>query len=298
MYAQFFGNFLLSRNIVTCDQLIQAMKKKSTEHMKLGTLAIHASYMTAKEVDEIYIEQTHQDKRFGELAIKDGYLTKAQVTELLKDQGPDYLLLGQVLVEEGIIDNEQLQSLIIEYQSANELDDFVDYSEETQESIQHLVENFFVATERPLSPFEVSFLQLLFNNLIRFIGDDFTPVYPYPCTEYPTNYCVSQQILGEFSIKIFIDMTKSTAIEFASRYVGDTFDEFDEYVQSSIEDFLNLHNGLFNVNISNEHSVELNLTPPEREMTELLSFNNEGYLLPIVFPFGTIHFILVVTKSR
>lgn len=293
MYAQFFGNYLLSRNVVTREQLIQAMKKKATEHMKLGTLAIHAGYMTAQEVDQVIIMQTHQDKRFGELAIMEGYLTDIQVAELLKNQGPDFLLLGQVLVDEGIINNENLESLIIDYQSANELNDY-DYSEETQESIQHLVENFFVATERPLSPYEVSFLQLLFNNLIRFIGDDFTPVYPYQCKEYPTNYCVSQQINGEFAIKIYVDMTKEAAIDFASRYVGDTFTEFDEYVQSSIEDFLNLHNGLFNVNISNEHSVELKLDPPVMETDELLTFDSEVYLLPIVFPFGTVHFIFEI----
>lgn len=293
MYAQFFGNYLLSRNVVTSEQLIHAMKKKSTEHMKLGTLAIHAGYMTAQEVDQVIIMQTHQDKRFGELAIMEGYLTDIQVAELLKNQGPDFLLLGQVLVDEGIINNENLESLIIDYQAANELSDY-DYSEETQESIQHLVENFFVATERPLSSYEVSFLQLLLNNLVRFIGDDFTPVYPYQCREYPTNCCVSQQINGEFSIRVYIDMSKEAAINFASRYVGDTFTEFDEYVQSSIEDFLNLHNGLFNVNISNERSVELKLDPPVMETDELLTFDSEVYLLPIVFPFGTIHFIFEI----
>lgn len=298
MYAQFFGNYLLSRNIITSEQLILAMKKKSTEHMKLGTLAIHAGYMTAQEVDQIVIQQTHQDKRFGELAVKEGYLTEAQVTELVKDQGPDFLLLGQVFVDQGIIDNEKLQELIIDYQSENELDDYA-ISAETQESIQRLIENFLIATERPLSPFEVSFLQLLFNNLIRFIGDDFTPIYPSPCNEYPTAYCVSQQIHGAFNIKIYIDMPEDAAIAFASRYVGETFEDFDEYVQSSVEDFLNLHNGLFNVNISNERSVELALDPPNTETDPLLTFNNaETYLLPIVYPFGMIHFILEITKPE
>ena len=295
MYAQFFGNYLLSRKVITSEQLILAMKQKSIDHMKLGTLAIHAGYMTANEVDQIVIQQTHQDKRFGELAVKEGYLTQSQVTALVKDQGPDFLLLGQVFVDQGIIDNERLQELIIDYQSENELDDY-SISEETEENVQHLIENFLIATERPLSPFEVSFLQLLFNNLVRFIGEDFTPIYPYPCNEYPTNYCVSQKIHGEFNIKIYIDMSEETAISFASRYVGETFEEFDEYVQSSVDDFLNLHNGLFNVNISNERSVELLLDPPYTEDNPLLIFNDtETYLLPVVFPFGMINFILEIT---
>lgn len=290
MYAQFFGNYLLSRDAVTKEQLIYAMQKKSSDHIKLGTLAIHAGYMTANEVDRVVIMQTHEDKRFGELAVKEGYLTEAQVAELLKAQNPDFLLLGQVLVDEGILDNEQLQTYIIDYQSDNELYDF-DYSDETRESIDRLVEGFFVISERSLSSYELSYLHLLFNNLIRFIGDDFTPVCPYVCKEYPTNYCVSQKISGEFALRAYIDMPETASIDFATRYVHEVFTEVDEYVQSSVEDFLNLHNGLFNVNISNEYSVELQLDPPTVETDELLTFTTEAWLLPIVYPFGTIHFI-------
>ena len=278
MYAQFFGNYLLANHVVTGDQ------KKSSEHLKLGTLAMHAGYMTANEVDQIVIMQTHQDSRFGELAIHEGYLTEAQVAELLQSQSPDFLQLGQTLVDEGLIDNQKLQSLIIDYESQNEIYED-DYSNETQESIDHLVENFFVIAERSLSSFEISFLRLLFTNLVRFIGDDFTPVNPYVCKEYPTNYCVSQKINGRFSLKTYIDMPETACIAFASRYVGETFTAFDEYVQSSLED-------------SNEFSIELALDPPMVETDELLTFKSETYLLPIVYPFGTIHFIFEIYKSE
>lgn len=296
MYAQFFGNYLLSRDIVNGEQLLSAMQKATSTKIKIGTLAIHAGYMTASEVDRVVILQTHQDKRFGELAINEGYLTEMQVTELLKAQNPDFLLLGQALVEDGIIDNQQLQDLIIDYQSENELDDF-NYSNETHDNINHLVENFFVLAERSLSSYEISFFHLLLNNLIRFIGDDFTLVPPSQCREYPTNYCVSQKIYGEFSVRTYLDMPETTCIDFASRYVGEVFTEFDEYVQASLEDFLNLHNGLFIVNMSNERSVELTLKPPVIEKEELLSFETESYLLPIIYPFGTLHFIFEFCKN-
>lgn len=290
MYAQFFGNYLLSRDIVTRDQLLAAMQKASSTKIKIGTLAIHAGYMTANEVDRVVIQQTHQDKRFGELAISEGYLTEMQVTELLKEQSPDFLLLGQALMEDGILDNQKLQDLIIGYQSDNELDAF-NYSNETLSNIDRMVENFFVLAERSLSSYEINFFHLLLNNLIRFIGDDFTLVPPSQCREYPTNYCVSQKITGDFSVRTYLDIPETACVDFASRYVGENFTEFDEYVQSSLEDFLNLHNGLFLVNVSNERSVELALEPPVVEKDELLSFDRESYLLPIVFPFGTIHFI-------
>ena len=142
MYAQFFGNYLLSHGVVTREQLLETMHRKSSTKIKLGTLAIHAGYMTANEVDRIVILQTHEDKRFGELAIHEGYLTEEEVTKLLAEQKPDFLLLGQALVDEGLINNQQLQELIIDYQSENELDDY-SYSEEDQNAIRHMIEKLF-----------------------------------------------------------------------------------------------------------------------------------------------------------
>lgn len=295
MYAQFFGNYLLSQGIVTKEQLIHAMQQKSSARIKIGTLAMHAGYMTASEVNRIIILQTHHDKHFGELAVSEGYLTEEQVADLLRAQSPDFLLLAQSLVDNGVISVEQLQNIMIDYQSENELEDF-NYSVETQDTIEHLLENFFVLAERSLSEREIKFIQLLMNNLIRFIGDDYTLVSPSLCKEYPTNYCVSQKINGLFSMKTYIDMPEDVAIQFASRYVQDTFTEFDDYVRSSLEDFLNLHNGIFCVNMSNDESTELTLEPPMNEKKELLTFEQETYLLPIVYPFGTIHFIFQLFK--
>lgn len=298
MYAQFFGNYLLARNMVTAEQLLQAMQKKSSMQIKLGTLAIHAGYMTADEVERVVILQTHQDKRFGELAIQEGYLTELQVAELLSKQKPDFLLLGQALVENGVFDREQLQNLILDYQSENDLETF-EYSSETQETIRQMIEKFFVLAERPLSSQEISLFHLFLNSLIRFIGDDFTIVPPSICTEYPTNYCVSQKIQGRFSTHSYLDIPESCCIDFASRYVGENFTEFDEYVRASVEDFLNLYNGLFLVNMSNDYSLELTLEPPVTEEAEtLLVFNEETYLLPIVYPFGTIYFLLTLHQMH
>jgi hypothetical protein len=48
---------------------------------------------------------------------------------------------------------------------------------------------------------------------------------------------------------------------------------------------------MFNMNISNDMGVELQLQPPTAEESELLTFGNETYLFPVVYPFGTVYFI-------
>lgn len=296
MYTQFFGNYLLVRGCITQEQLFTAMQKQSSARMKLGTLAIHAGYMTAAEVDELVIQQTHQDKKFGELAIENRYLTEEQVLELLKTQGPDFLLLGQTLVDDGIITNKELSDLITDYRSENELFD-LDMDMETHESVDKMFENFSIAAEAPISPEGRLYCELLLNNFVRFIGDDFVPLSVTECTDYPTNHCICQKVEGTYSVDSYIDMDDDTAVEFASRYVQEPFMEYDEYVQASLEDFLNLHNGLFIVNISNERSTELSITPPETLEDPILMFDTPTYDFQILYSFGTVHFLIQILKS-
>lgn len=296
MYTQFFGNYLLEKNIITTEQLLNALKEQSKVHLKLGTLAMHEGYMTANEVDTIVIMQTHEDKKFGELAIEEGYLTQEQVEALLEAQKPDYLLLGQVLIEQGILTNVQFENIIVEYQSENELydTDFSDFQKKKFDEMLSSIGNF---SDKQQEERLAEYLQLLITNLIRFIGNDFTILSPMPCNEYPSVYCVKQLIQGNFVIESYLDTNETTAVEFASRYANDTFTEFDEYVKASLEDFLNLHNGLFNVNMSNAYSYELMLTPPEVLTYQVIPFEKEHFILPVIYPFGTINFVFSITTE-
>lgn len=291
MYTQFFGNYLLSNGYITQEQLFSAIQKQSNTRMKLGTLAIHAGYMTAQEVDQVVIEQTHQDKKFGELAIQFGYLTSDQVIELLKEQSPDFLLLGQILVEDGILSNTKLEEIMIDYRSKNEMID-LDMTIETQEGLSRLFDNFFIISETPVSDYERMYIELLFNNFIRFIGDDFTPLSVEVCSVFPTAHCAAQKVNGSRSFSTYINMDTETSIEFASRYVGEQFPAFDEYVEASLEDFLNLHNGLYIVNLSNDFSEDYTLSAPESNSDGILEFTQTAYQFSVMYSFGLIHFII------
>ncbi len=297
MYTQFFGNYLLSNGYVTQEQLFSAMQKQSDAHMKLGTLAIHAGYMTASEVDSTCLQQTRQDKKFGELAIELGYLTNEQVIELLKSQSPDFLLLGQILVDENILSNSDLENVIADYRSQNELID-LDMTQDSHANIVKLLDNFFITSETPLTQNGQMYLELLFNNFIRFIGEDFTPLNTTQCEAFPIEICVRQRVLGEYEISSYINMTEETAIAFASRYAGETFTEFNEYVRAAMEDFLNLHNGLFIVNVSNATSVELTITAPEQVENPVLDFNHNTYQFPVLYPFGMVQILLEDVKTH
>lgn len=291
MYSQFFGNYLLSKQAVTTEQLILAIEEQHIRHLKVGTLAIHAGFMTSEQVDNVLIRQAHENKRFGEIAVEEGYLTKEQVQRLLNEQIPIYLLIGQRLVENGALTDSQLEELILSYQKENELSNIVDISTQ-QENLHTLIRNLFMITISDIPNYLMQYLSLLFNNLIRLIGEDFLPLNPVLCKEYVTNHCSAQIIDGEFSLTSYFDFEEDTAIAFASRYANETFTEYDAYVRSSMEDFLNIHNGLFCVNASNEQSVELSLNPPTVFDNTLISYTSNILHLPIIYPFGTLNILI------
>ena len=292
MFVQFFGGFLLNKGVVSKEQLIDAMKKESTAHIQLGTLAMHASLMTAEQIEDIRIAQTHTDKRFGELCVDKGYLTEEQVNELLASQYPKYLLLGQILEEEGVFDQETFHALVKEYISENSIAE-EDLPLEDGETIISLVRDYCSDMMSSNKEYQISYLQLLLNNLIRFIGGDFTLLRPViRSTSYPTQKFAAQKITGSYPITSILDMSEETAIQFASRYVSEEFTCFDEYVRASMEDFLNLHNGLYNVNISNIYSDELGLEPPISGEKQAIAGGPHMYIFPVLFPFGVVNIVL------
>ena len=287
MYAQFFGSYLLNREAVSPENLTAAISLLADTHIKLGTLAMHMGYMTAAEVDEICFLQTREDKKFGEIALERNYLFEDQLDELLKAQIPDYLLLGQTLVDMGCITNSDLEELMFNYQNECQLNDEID-GYETQTITTKLLSNFFKNSDAEITEYVLMYMNLVFNNLIRFIGEDFTPLPPVTCDDYETNCCMKQHFSGAISCTSRVDMTEEIAIAFASRYAKMEFEEYDEYVEASLEDFLNLHNGLYLVNMSNIYSEELSLEPPVRDTEPVLHLPKGSFIIPVIYPFGTV----------
>lgn len=295
MYAQFFGSYLLSKNAVTPQQLTEAISHLSDSHIRVGTLAMHKGYMTAEEVDEVCFLQTREDKHFGQIALDRNYLFDDQLNDLLKSQSPDYLLLGQNLVDMGALTNAQLETLLVGYQQENKIEEPGSENDIPEETTR-LVRNFFYQAGKTLSDNMTMYMNLLFNNLVRFVGGDFTPLTPVFTKEYDTNCTITQVLTGVLPMHTGIDMEPDAAIAFASRYAQMDFDKCNEYVKASLEDFLNLNNGLFSVNMSNTYSKEAELSPPEYTDHQTLALSDDAFVVPVIYPFGTVYLILSPDK--
>lgn len=277
----------MENNLITREQLIKAIHTQKKNHLRMGTLAIHAGFLTSAEVEDIHTTQTRENKRFGEIALEKGYLSQKQIDTLLSSQQPDYLLLCQALVDLGYMTTSQFEKAMQRYRQLYELTD-LDFSNEEFDKVALHIAEFFSIHNLDDPGYYAKYISLLFNNIVRFIGSDFAPLSIGQVERFSGKSGVCQEIHGEYHILTGISMSENTRLSFASRYIGEDFLENDEYTLASMEDFLNLHNGLFAVNLSNEESRELSLQPPVYK--ENLAPDLPVYVVPLVFPFGTVQF--------
>ena len=98
MFGDFFGAYLLDRNVITREQLDEAVLFQRENNILLGMLALQREYLDESQLTELLEEQHKLDRRLGELALENGYLTDEQLQELIQIQSGNYLYLGESLI--------------------------------------------------------------------------------------------------------------------------------------------------------------------------------------------------------
>lgn len=291
MFAQFFGSYLLNNKIVANEQLIEALEISKQTRVKLGVLAINAGYMTAEQTDEVHDIQATVDKRIGDIAVDMGYMTSSQVEELLSSQKIGYLSLGQALVDKGYMSNAQFEKAINDYKNENKIE-YLTKNIEQNEKIYEIFNRFFNFDSSQNTKLYCKYISLLFRNIVRFIGDDFIPLKASIIQNYSSDLLVTQEITGDFKAFVAISCNEKSYISLASRFANENFTKINEYVNASVGEFLNLQDGLFSVNISNENGLELDLEPQQIHSKMGLKNLDKAYLIPVSFTFGKIDFII------
>jgi len=290
MFSAFFGHYLLNKGVVTASQLSTVLEKQSQVRLKLGTLAINDGFMTATQVDEVHELQAAMDKRFGEIAMDKGYLNEPQLMHLLKQQKAENLLLAQALIDEDIMTMTEFETEINAYKKAHSLSD--EQFGALKEGNVEIAIKAFVAFEKDDQNRYDQYLSLFLKNFIRFIDLNVSVDRVQKISTVTLKNVFHQQIKDEQHTYISAIAGEDDAIlSFASKYVDEVFTEMAEYPIDAIGEFLNLHNGLFTVNMSNE-GTELELTVQEYGTDYTISSSKNLYQIPLYTIFGTINLII------
>ncbi len=137
------------------------------------------------------------------------------------------------------------------------------------------------------------YLAELIFNLNRFVDKNITSRPTEIVREIPKSCHIAQGIKGDYNALSALYAEPEVLTSFAAMYSKIELSNYEEIVNELAADFLNLHNGLFLVNLSEAENVESTLTPPiTGENGEVIELLSDTYVMPVDFTFGTVNFIL------
>ena len=145
-----------------------------------------------------------------------------------------------------------------------------------------------------LSDFIKEYIQKLILDLLTYVSEEISVGEIELVESYYTNKELSQEITGVPAAYSALDADEAVLIAFAKAYAKMDITEYDVLAKESLLDFLNLHNGLFVVQLSKLNICELSLSVPKQNGAFLMTSPATGKItvIPVTFSFGTIRFLL------
>jgi len=289
MFNKYFGNYILTRKILTPGQLKQVLSKQASIRVKLGILAIEAGVMTSFQVNRVHKLQTLQDRRFGEIAVSEGFLTEDMLSELLDRQKTSQITLGQILVDEGLLDYGEYETLLADYQKDAGFSD---------QEIQILKSNntdaivsLFIDMEKTgVVKLFSEYIELFVRNIIRFIDRDVIISKPYQADTYCFKHYAGQQITGDHAISTGISADDPVFTKFASIYAQESLTGVDEMARDAMGEFMNSQNGLFVSNLYHKN-INCDLAPQQYQTNSTIEKRNQLFVAPCELSFGKIEIV-------
>lgn len=277
MFSQYFGHYLLNRGLIQPEQLSNALEYQRTAHLKLGVIAINAGFMSPMQVEEIHNMQKRVDKRFGEIAIELGYINEEQLNQMLSTQKQGHLLLGQALIDLKYFTMDELQGALEGYKKESGLSNR-QFNVILNNDKQEIESAFSSMGEKELCGVYSDYVTLFVKNVIRFIDDNPTVEINKFDQKAKSEWCAHQRITGISSLNTAIACSAPVFIKLAGKFAQEELTEVDELAQASVGEFLNLHNGIFLVNMSN-NGVELDMNPQTVEKDYIFTGDGKAYVI-------------------
>lgn len=290
MFSQFFGSYLLDKQLVTREQLKEVFAVQDATRLKLGVLAVDSGFMKAEDIETVHARQTAVDKKFGELAIEMGFLTKYQLEAILATQKKEHLLMGQTLIDKGFMTLKQLQDTFENYKLDNKLSD-EQFKALQDNNVEKIVEAFLKFDTIEENEFYQDYVVLLINNIVRFVCGGISIKGFRKAKKYSVEWSAEQQIKGKKELYTAATMDEETFVKFAEIFSKEKCDGPDELARDCVCEFMNLQNGIFLVNNSN-NGVELGMNPPLCRHNASGAFTKDAYIISLELEIGDVEIVM------
>lgn len=120
-----FGDYLVSRGLVTREQLCEALKDQRTRpHLRIGELLVSSGHLSADDL-LLSLRDFNIQLRVGELLLGSGHLSFLQMMQALEEQRVFGGRLGEILIRLGFCSHQEVASAL-ELQRVLQNDPIVD----------------------------------------------------------------------------------------------------------------------------------------------------------------------------
>lgn len=240
-----FSQYLLSRGILTSDNAGRILAKSLHAIPKLSVIVLENGLITPEQADKLLGVNT-----FIRTALSEHDLNAEQLDELKKTVPDRSACVGQVLLDEGMVDLSTLAELFEQSK--------VTHSNSVSDAVNRMLEKQNLDTEEYFYIGE--YVELFMRAIKRFTH---TEVLVIPNEDFEvadTTYLTYQTMGGSLRLTAGCRMTGSIMLDMASRFSGDIQTEVNEMAIDCIEEFCNVVNGRYIVNMSgHNHDMDLDM---------------------------------------
>ncbi len=247
MNTKLFTQYLLERGLIDREQMLEVIEVGRSMNAGVDDIAVAIGLLTPADVHSIRWEQLQRDQPFERIAISLGLLTPSQLNTLTNRQRSRKILASQILLARGYVDFDDLMLAEYEYK---------------QESIarSHELETLMAGADYgQVARITVSVLDRIY---VRMMGtslriQDATTERPIEAQE---RLWTQEFSAGRASHEISLQMHESSALMIAEVVLGAQRPRFDDLVEDSVSEFLNIVSGHVCGNL--EHSGRVQAKPP------------------------------------
>ncbi len=257
MFINLFGKYLISKNLITTDQLNVVREEQKKTRVKLGLIAISEKLITEKQSEEINRKQAVMDKRFGDIAVELGYLTDAQVSRLLDLQGNPYMLFAQTVTDKGFMTIAEIETAMDAYRKEKGLT-AANIEDIKSGDLDRIVPIFLPG----LNDQNVAeLIGIAIRTINRLISTDLWMDMASITDSFSCDNCALQNMEGSLDVTIGLAGMKDELLVIADTYAGESFEHMNLDALDSVGELINIVNGLFATALS-YNKIQVELMPP------------------------------------
>ena len=257
MFTNVFGNFLVTNNYISKEQLLEIKNAQKETRVKLGLIAVSERLLTDAQAVEINRKQAVMDKRFGDIAVELGYLTEEQVSRLLGLQGNPYMQFSQAMTDKGFMALTQIEEALASFQKENGFT-ATDMDAFKSGDIDRIIPLFL-----PVLPKEEAkeLIEVSIRTVNRLISSDIAMKKAYITDKAEFANGAMQSMEGDYGVSTAFVGNGDSLLAIADAYAGENFGTVDMDALDSVGEFINVINGLFATSLSYK-KVSVELMPP------------------------------------